>query len=91
MAGFEDVISDLVSANKRTAATGPTKYQQQVALDTSYDLSLGETFARGAQAGALGLKTDLNYFAALGNSLIGDFKSASADISGAALTSLSSS
>ncbi len=34
--------------------------------------SLGETFGKGAQAGAEGLLGDLDYFAALGNSLIGD-------------------
>lgn len=34
--------------------------------------SLGETFQKGMQAGAEGLGADLDYFAALGNSLIGD-------------------
>ena len=34
--------------------------------------SLGETFGKGAQAGAEGLLADLDYFAALGNSLVGD-------------------
>jgi len=34
--------------------------------------SLAETFQKGMQAGAEGLGADLDYFAALGNSLIGD-------------------
>ena len=34
--------------------------------------SLADTFSRGMQAGAEGLGADLDYFAALGNSLIGD-------------------
>ena len=33
---------------------------------------LADTFSRGMQAGAEGLSADLDYFAALGNSLIGD-------------------
>ena len=72
MAGFEDVLKDLASANKAAAARGPTKFQRQVALDQEREYGLGETFGRGAQAGAQGLRADLNYFAALGNSLIGD-------------------
>ena len=34
--------------------------------------TLADTFSRGMQAGAEGLSADLDYFAALGNSLIGD-------------------
>ena len=34
--------------------------------------TLADTFSRGMQAGAEGLGSDLDYFAALGNSLIGD-------------------
>ena len=36
--------------------------------------TLADTFSRGMQAGAEGLSADLDYFAALGNSLIGDKK-----------------
>lgn len=34
--------------------------------------SLAGTFERGVKAGALGLESDFNYFAALGNTLLGD-------------------
>ena len=80
MAGFEDVISDLASANRAAAAAGPTKFQQQAAIDAGREYGLVETFKRGAQAGAQGLRTDLNYFAALGNSLIGDERGVAANI-----------
>lgn len=80
MAGFEDVIKDLDSANRAAAAAGPTKFQQQAAIDAGREYGLVETFKRGAQAGAQGLRTDLNYFAALGNSLIGDEEGVAANI-----------
>ena len=80
MAGFEDVIKDLASANRAAAAAGPTKLQQQAAIDQGREYGLAETFSRGAQAGAQGLRTDLNYFAALGNSLIGDEEDVAANI-----------
>ena len=59
---FDDPVYDYLYGS-RSAAPTP--------LD-DYDPSLPETFRRGMVAGAEGLGADLNYFAALGNSLIGD-------------------
>ncbi len=42
--------------------------------------SVGETFGRGVKAGALGIESDLNYFKALGNTLVGDEESAKDNI-----------
>lgn len=70
MSGFENLIAELASAPQ----DGPTKREQQLALDAERDYGLGETFQRGMQAGALGLSSDIDYFKALGNSLIGDEK-----------------
>ena len=65
MASFQDIILELSKPEGPTTAEERASYAQG-------DIGLGETFQRGMQAGALGLSSDLDYFKALGNSLVGD-------------------
>lgn len=48
--------------------------------ELSAPASVGETFGRGVKAGALGMESDVEYFKALGNTLIGDEQAAQDNI-----------